>query len=160
MTKISFIGCWALSWAARLVLAGIFIYAGLLKMDSPLEFADSIAAYRILPASMIDLLALGLPPFEFACGLLVLLGFHRRAGLLGMVGMLGVFMGAAVTALLWKLPIDCGCFGANSWFASSLWAALIRDGVLLLLAMLLYRKSLLQKAGNQAFPASGSPECP
>jgi len=140
MTKIPTVSCRALYWGARLILAGIFLYAGLLKMDSPMEFAAGIAAYRILPVSMIKLLALGLPPLEIVCGLLVLFGFRLRLGLMGMMGMLGLFIGGLVTALIWKLPIDCGCLGTNSWLGSSLWSALIRDGLLLLLSLFLYRQ--------------------
>ena len=49
-----------------MALAGIFIYAGIDKIRDPLQFADSIAAFAILPAVFINLLALGLPPFEIA----------------------------------------------------------------------------------------------
>ena len=138
MTKTSLVCYRTWNLTARLILAGVFIYAGILKMGSPLEFADTIASFKILPAFAINLVALGLPPFEIACGLLVLMGLHLRIGTLGMLGMLVVFMGAVIHALIWKLPIDCGCFGEHSWFGSSLWIALARDGVLLFLSAFVY----------------------
>jgi len=130
---------------ARLILGSIFIYAGVLKMYSPLEFADNIAAYQLLPASMINPLALSLPFFEVICGLLVLTGFHIRIGAMGIFIMLLVFMGAIATAIKKGLLIDCGCFGGHSWFESNLWVALVRNGMLLLLAVVICRHSLLNE---------------
>jgi hypothetical protein len=54
-----------------LVLAALFIYAGAIKFRDPLQFADTIAAFAILPQALINVLALSLPPFEVACGLLL-----------------------------------------------------------------------------------------
>ena len=129
------------SWQliARLIVGGAFIYAGILKIYSPLDFADHIAAYQLLPSGMINIMALGLPFFEIACGLLVLAGFQIRIGTIGISAMLLVFMGAIVIALQKGLLIDCGCFGGHSWFESNLWVALGRDGVLLLLAGFVYQ---------------------
>ena len=128
-------------WAyriGRLILGVVFIYAAVLKMASPKEFGDNIAAYQILPFAAINLLALGLPLFEFACGLLVLSGFFFRVGVLGLLGLLTVFVVATVTALLRGLSVDCGCFGAHSWLNSDPWVVLIRDGILLGIAVFLY----------------------
>ena len=58
--------------AFSIAMAAIFIYAGVDKIRDPLQFADSIAAFAILPAVFINLLALGLPSFEIACGILLL----------------------------------------------------------------------------------------
>ena len=44
--------------AVSLAVAAIFIYAGIDKIHEPLQFADSIAAFGILPAVFINLLAL------------------------------------------------------------------------------------------------------
>jgi len=129
-------------WAGRLVLGIVFIYAAILKIASPQEFADSIAAYQILPFTVIDLLALGLPLFELACGLLVLSGFFFRTGVVGIIGLLAVFVGASITAQLKGLSIDCGCFGAHSWLDSNPWMVLIRDGLLLGLAVFLYDRHI------------------
>jgi len=129
-------------WLGRLVLGTVFIYAALLKIASPREFADSIAAYQILPFSAINLLALGLPLFELACGLLVVTGFYFRVGLLGILALLAVFIIAFVLALLRGLSVDCGCFGAHSWFDASPAVVLVRDGLLFGMAALLYRHHL------------------
>ncbi len=122
----------------RLILGIVFIYAAMVKIGSPQEFADSIAAYQILPFPVINPVALGLPLFEFACGLLVLTGFYFRIGVLGILAMLAVFIAALELALLRGLSVSCGCFGAHSWLDSDPWVVLIRDLILLGIAVFLY----------------------
>ena len=133
------------SWMARLILAAVFIYAAILKIGSPLDFADSIAAYQLLPAAAINILALGLPIFELVCGILVLTGLFLRVGTLGILAMLGIFTVAIITALIRGLNIDCGCFGSHSWLDSSPWIALIRDLILIGLSLLVYRHQFRSK---------------
>src|SRR5271163_2367189 len=96
--------------AASIAMAAIFVYAGIDKMRDPLSFADSIAAFAILPAVFINLLALGLPPFEIASGLLLLGPRTRRFGALAVVVLSVMFLAALASALLRGLTLDCGCF--------------------------------------------------
>jgi uncharacterized membrane protein YphA (DoxX/SURF4 family) len=130
----------------RLLLAGIFIYAALIKIDSPRQLADSIASYGLVPASLIDLLALGLPLFEFACGVLLLTGFGRGVGLVGAITMLIVFLGAISSEILRGHPVDCGCFGPDSAFDARPDIAAARDVLLLLLAVYAYAHHLRRGA--------------
>lgn len=142
-----------LRWAyllARWIFGGVFVFAGILKMRSPIEFADNIAAYQILPVNLINALALGLPFFEIICGLLVLGGSHIRIGTLGISSMLLVFIGAIVTALKRGLHIDCGCFGGHSWIDSNLWMALGHNVALLLLAGFIYSHCQLKQTQEKA----------
>jgi len=123
----------------RVLLGAIFIGAATWKINSPQDFADAIAAYQILPAAVINLLALGLPLFELVCGLSVLSGFHMRMGALGILSMLSMFAGALGVALFRGLSIECGCFAPHSWFDANPWIALSRDVILLALAVVVYR---------------------
>lgn len=59
--------------ATSLILAAVFIFAALDKLRDPLQFADSVAAFGILPIVLVSPFALGLPPFEVLCGLLMLI---------------------------------------------------------------------------------------
>ena len=102
-----------LYWASRLVLGGVFIYAAILKMRAPQDFADSIASYHILPDPIINLWAFGLPLFELIGGLFLLTGYMCRIGLLSIMTMLLVFLGAILSALLRGLSINCGCFAGE-----------------------------------------------
>lgn len=128
----------AVYWMSRLGLSGVFIYAAVPKILSPQDFADALAAYHILPRQVINLWALGLPFFELISGLLVLTGCYFRIGLLSIMSLLVIFLGAILAALLRGLPINCGCFGAESWFGSGLWISIFRDLVLLAGAVYAY----------------------
>ena len=57
----------------RLVVGGVFIWAGLLKIFDPLGFAESIANYKVFPAGMSFFLALVLPWIEVICGVFLIL---------------------------------------------------------------------------------------
>jgi uncharacterized membrane protein YphA (DoxX/SURF4 family) len=127
--------------AVSLALAAIFIYAGADKIGDPLQFADTIAAFAILPAALINLLALGLPLFEVACGLLLLWSPTRRVGALAVSVISVVFFTALLSALLRGLTIDCGCFGTGAPSRLRMWLELGLDVVLAGGALLIYLRS-------------------
>lgn len=98
---------------ARLVLAGVLGYAGLVKLFEPGGARGAILAYRIFPVSWADALGWVLPGLEVLLALLLLVGlFTRWAGLASAVLMLGFVAGIAS---VWArgYSIDCGCFGGG-----------------------------------------------
>lgn len=128
--------------AVSLAVAAVFIYAGIDKIRDPLQFADSIAAFAILPAVLINLLAMGLPPFEIACGLLLIGPWTRRVGALAVAIILVVFMIALSSALLRGLTLDCGCFGPGAPSRPRMWLELALDASLLSGALFVYLRSI------------------
>ena len=64
--------------AISVLLAAVFVYAGIDKLRDPLQFADSIAAFGILPTVLVSPFAQGLPIFEVLCALLLLLTTATR----------------------------------------------------------------------------------
>ena len=128
--------------AVSLAVAAVFIYAGIDKIRDPLQFADSIAAFAILPAVLINLLAMGLPPFEIACGLLLIGPWTKRVGSLAVAIILVVFMIALSSALLRGLTLDCGCFGPGAPSRPRMWLELALDAVLLSGALFVYLRSI------------------
>ena len=128
--------------ALSLGLAAVFIYAGVEKMGDTLQFADSIAAFGILPAAFISLLALSLPPFEIACSLLLLWPSTRRVGALA-IGLISVvFFSALLSALARGLTLDCGCFGVGAPSRPRMWIELGLNVVLAGGSLLIYLRSL------------------
>lgn len=95
----------------RLVVGGVFIWAGLLKIFDPLGFAQNIANYRIFSQSVSLFLALILPWIEVICGLLLVMGIFRETASFMLSGSLVVFLGLIIVTLIRGLDIDCGCFG-------------------------------------------------
>ena len=119
-----------------LVAGAVFIYAGVLKVRDPLEFANDINNYHLLPWTVGVRLAFYLPWLEIMAGLALI--FHRFfAGALVITGalMLG-FIGATIWAKAQGINVACGCFGAassNLTFTSHL---LLNGSILALLAIL------------------------
>lgn len=99
-------------WLFRLVVGGVFIWAGILKILDPLEFAQNIANYRVVSRDISFFLALVLPWLEVLCGVLVILGIFRSASSLLLSGMLGIFLVLITVTILRGLDVDCGCFGS------------------------------------------------
>lgn len=124
--------------AVSLPLAAVFIFAGADKMRDSLQFADSVAAFGILPAALVNLLALGLPPFEIACGLLLVGPPTRRIGALAVALVSVVFCCALLSALVRGLALDCGCFGIGAPSRPRMWVELGLDLVLFVSALFIY----------------------
>ncbi len=76
---------------ARLILAGIFIYASLDKIAHPAAFAKDVYNYQILPDALINLTALVLPWLELFLGLCLLAGIWLPGAVLTVSGLLIVF---------------------------------------------------------------------
>ncbi len=114
---------------ARLLLAGVFLYAGYVKGRDPVAFAGQVAAYQILPYAFNYLVAATLPYIELLCGALLLINRRVRPALLVLFGLNSLFMLALISLLVRGLEIDCGCFhppGEGGSGTSPL-AALLRD---------------------------------
>jgi len=129
--------------ACRLLLALIFIYAAVGKVIKPSEFADSVAGFRILPISTVNLIAIVLPWVELACGLSLITGLFIKSGAVLLAGLNIVFIAAAASAMARGLSINCGCFTLSHAHDTVGWNLIARDiGFLLLcLPIALYRRN-------------------
>jgi putative oxidoreductase len=126
-------------------VAAVFIYAGFDKIRNPLDFADNVAGFRILPATFINLLALGLPPFEIACGLALLVPRIRRVGALAVALVSAMFISALSSALVRGLTLDCGCFGTGAPSRPRMWLELGLDVVLFASMVWVYLRVVLRR---------------
>lgn len=122
----------------RLVLGGVFLYAGFVKIADPSAFAGSIAAYRLLPYFGNYLAAAVIPWLEAVSGVLLIAGWRPRgaAALLSLLTLL--FMAALASTLVRGLDIDCGCFRPGGEKTSA-WTPLVRDALLLGAALAVLR---------------------
>ena len=139
-------------WIGRLVLGGIFIYAGYSKiflpnfMFRPLfalrfslstnlsNFAFQVESYKLLSPGGVSLVAHTLPFVEITLGLLLLVGWRLRiwATLTALI-MLG-FLSAVTRAYLLHMDINCGCFATPEPLTG--WTV-VRDSALAALAVLM-----------------------
>ena len=101
----------------RLALGAIFVYAAWTKLRDPWQlFANSVAAYDLLPMWAVKLVARVLPWAEMLIGLL--LGFFA----------------VMVRTYASGIQIECGCFGPGDVISIR---SLARDGSLLLASLCL-----------------------
>ncbi len=99
--------------AARLVLGGVLLAAGVLKVGSLESSALSVRAYQILPWDLTGPVGYALPLIEIVLGLLLIAGlFTRWAALAGSLLMLA-FIIAIASVWARGISIDCGCFGTG-----------------------------------------------
>lgn len=124
----------------RLVLGGVFLYAGVIKIADPQAFAGSIAAYRILPYFGNYLAAAVIPWLEAICGLLLIAGYRTKAAASLIALLTLVFMAALASTIARGLDIDCGCF-RHGGEKTSAWTALGRDTLILAAALVLLRNT-------------------
>jgi uncharacterized membrane protein YphA (DoxX/SURF4 family) len=131
---------------ARLVLGGVLLVAGGLKVTKPTESANAVAAYKILPTNLAHFFGYALPWLEVAIALLLIVGFMvRPAAVISGVIML-VFVGAIASVWARGILIDCGCFGGGGEIDPSLasqvhrtyFIEIMRDLGLALTALYLY----------------------
>ena len=95
-------------------VAGIFIYAGALKMLDPVQFAHDVKNFQILPWPISVALAFYLPWLEILCGVGLVFRLFYRGALCILSALIVVFTLATAAAKLRGLDITCGCFGHAS----------------------------------------------
>jgi uncharacterized membrane protein YphA (DoxX/SURF4 family) len=139
-------------WIGRLLLGGIFIYAGYSKLFLPNQhfwpyfvlkfslaanlstFAFQVDSYKVLPAAGVAFVAHTLPIAEMGLGLLLLIGWRLRvwASLITLI-LLG-FLALVTRAYLLHMEINCGCFATPEPLTMK---TVLRDAALAALAVLM-----------------------
>lgn len=121
---------------ARILLAAVFLFAGLSKVGDPQTFASQVAAYQVLPLQWVTLVAIALPWIELVCGLCLTLGFLTESSALVLAALSTSFGLAVASALARGLNLECGCFSLSMQLN---WAHLALNLALLGLALLILR---------------------
>jgi len=142
---------------SRLVLGGVLLVAGYLKVGTLDKSQMAVRAYELLPISLANFLGLVLPFFEVVIGLLLILGAATRVvAALGGFTML-IFIIAIAQAWARGLNIDCGCFGGGGAVApgeTRYLQEILRDAGLVAMALFLIRypvsKFSVDKAPKQS----------
>ncbi len=139
-------------WIGRLVLGGIFVYAGYAKLVYPNHnlwpyfmlkfsistnlstFAFQVESYKVLSAARASLVAHTLPFVEIVLGLLLLIGWKFRIWAAIVTAILVGFLTLVTRAYLLHMEINCGCFGTPEPLTGM---TVLRDGALVALALLM-----------------------
>lgn len=99
--------------AARLVVGGVWVAAGVLKLPDPAENVRAVRAYQLLPESLVPTVGYALPIIETLVGLLLIIGLLTRVTAVLSCVLLVVFIAGISSAWVRGLSIDCGCFGGG-----------------------------------------------
>lgn len=98
----------------RLALAGVLLFAGVLKALDPEALARESAQYGILPDAATLPFAMILIPLEIVVGTALLLDWRRVLSIGAACGMMALFISAIGFALATDRPLQgCGCFGSR-----------------------------------------------
>lgn len=129
----------------RLILAGVFLYAGFQKIGKPLMFADEIRMYGILDRGpLLYTVAVVLPWLEILCGVSLVTGVFLRgsafllmllnAWFLVIVSIRAIHIMHTEGTPFTEIFFDCGC-GFGVTYA---WKKLIEDSFLFIFSLWLF----------------------
>jgi uncharacterized membrane protein YphA (DoxX/SURF4 family) len=158
-------------WIGRLVLGGVFVYAGFSKLLLPNSqnlwpmamlkfsvslnlstFAQQVESYKMISPETSQTVAHTLPFVEIALGLLLLIGWRLRIWATAITVIMVGFLGVVTRAYLLHMDINCGCFGTPEKLTGM---TVLRDSVFVVLAVLMTVFSFIE--ARQPHPWS-SPE--
>jgi uncharacterized membrane protein YphA (DoxX/SURF4 family) len=142
---------------ARLVVGGVWIAAGLLKIPDPTENVRAVRAYQLLPESVVPVLGHLLPVLEILVGVCLVLGLLTRLSGVVSAILLDAFIVGISSAWARGLEIECGCFGGGGGPAEGASAKypweIARDlGLLFLSAWLIWRPRTPFSLDNRLLP--------
>jgi uncharacterized membrane protein YphA (DoxX/SURF4 family) len=143
----------AIIWIGRLVLGGIFVYAGFSKLLMPnnahlwpmfflrfsistnlTTFAQQVESYKLISPEASQVVAHTLPFVEIVLGLLLLIGWRLRIWATAITAIMVGFLAVVTRAYLLHMDINCGCFGTPEKLTGM---TIVRDGALVALALLM-----------------------
>ena len=142
----------AIIWIGRLILGGIFVYAGFSKLLMPnthfwpmfvlrfslsmniSSFAQQVESYKMISPEASQLVAHTLPFVEIVLGLLLLIGWRLRLWASAITAIMVGFLAVVTRAYLLHMDINCGCFGTPEKLTG--WTV-VRDGAFAALALIM-----------------------
>jgi uncharacterized membrane protein YphA (DoxX/SURF4 family) len=100
---------------ARLVIGGVWIVAGAIKLLDPAQSVDAVRAYQLLPAGMVQPVGQLLPIVEIVVGVMLVLGLLTRGAAVVSALLFAAFLVGIASAWARGITIDCGCFGGGGY---------------------------------------------
>lgn len=114
-------------------LAMLLLIGAWQKLRDMAGFGAALAAYELLPASLLGVVAWTLPAIEALAGLTLVIDYTRPLGVVLASGLLVIVTSAVVVNLLrGRTNLNCGCGGIEDEQTLS-WSLVARNAVLLAL---------------------------
>lgn len=160
MSAVRRLAGWSLvAWVgliARLVVGGVWLWAGLLKLPHPEESVTAVRAYQLLSPSLADGVGRVLPMLEVVVGACLVVGLLTRGvGVVSALLQLAFIIGIAS---VWSrgISINCGCFGDGGYdpdaFSKYPWEIARDTGLLLLSVLVVWLRRTPLALDNLLFP--------
>jgi uncharacterized membrane protein YphA (DoxX/SURF4 family) len=148
-----------LRWAgliARVVVGGVWIVAGAIKLPDPEASVTAVRAYQLLPPSLADGVGHLLPMLEVAIGVCLVLGLLTRLSAIVSAVLLVAFIVGIASVWVRGIEISCGCFGDGGpdpdAFSKYPWEIARDVGLLALSALLVWLRRTPLALDNLLFP--------
>lgn len=142
------------SWVLRVILAAVFLFAGIVKSTASEQFLVALAPFTFVPEALLFPLSFWLPIAEVLIGLLLLIPHTHRLGAALALALLLVFVAVLAWALSQGIIVSCSCFGEDD--EPSAWkmmVTILRDLVLAAMALwLLLQENLPCRASSPRVP--------
>lgn len=127
-----------LGLVVRLVLAGIWAWASLSKIQHPRTFILAVRAYDATPEWLSKAIAYGLPMLELTLAVLLLAGLIVRYAAVVSAVLFVIFIVGILQASARGIKLECGCFGGGGTSTTTHYLLdVLRDLGLLVLAVYL-----------------------
>jgi uncharacterized membrane protein YphA (DoxX/SURF4 family) len=120
----------------RWLVGLVFLVSAFGKIADPAGFAESVAAYRILPNVLVNPFAMVLPWVEVFVGLSLINRISVSGSALLAIVLSFVFLVAVISAMVRGLDIECGCFTVAKSKVG--WELIARDLILLGMSLVLF----------------------
>ena len=124
----------AMLWShfvCRLLLGGIFLYAGGIKAGASEEFALALLPFMIIPEAWAGTIALLIAGTEILAGVLIVLPRVHRVGSLLIFLLALLFIAVLAWALMNGFVVSCSCFGREEPpSAGAMLLAIFRDAAI------------------------------
>jgi uncharacterized membrane protein YphA (DoxX/SURF4 family) len=147
---------------ARLLVGGVWIVAGALKLPDPAASVRAVRAYDLLPEAVVPTVGHLLPVLEMVVGVCLVLGVLTRYVAVLAALLFAAFIIGISSAWARGLSIDCGCFGGGGADANAAakypWEIARDTGLLLLSVLLIWRPRTPLAVDGLLFPDRSLPE--
>jgi putative oxidoreductase len=135
-----------LHWICRIGLAGMFLYTGYIKLESPLQFGAVLSSYKLFPEPLLLPMMKYFPWVEIALAVLLLIGWKMRYVAIAACGLLISFITVLAITYFRGIDANCGCFSFDDRITP---LTLVRDGLIILPAIYLLVESVMHSRRSQ-----------
>jgi uncharacterized membrane protein YphA (DoxX/SURF4 family) len=146
----------------RLIVGGVWIWAGVLKLPHPESSVTAVRAYQLLPPSVADAVGRVLPTLEVVVGVCLVIGLLTRFTAVLSALLLVAFIVGISSVWARGIAINCGCFGDGGAdpdaFGKYPWEIARDVGLLLLSLLVVWVRRTPLALDNLLFPSR--PETP